>query len=180
MASVDSGVSRAAASVLGLATWLSRERSHGAIGRRLPEPTFSRQFARFLRQAGIEVVLAEYGPTAATILDACSIARIPMVVHFHGYDAYRRQTVTELRDATTQQVIQKTAVAGTVDAPLAGNIYKILVTQGQSVASGDVVMILEAMKMETEVRATSAGTVDKILVKEGDAVQVGTQLLSLS
>jgi oxaloacetate decarboxylase alpha subunit len=41
-------------------------------------------------------------------------------------------------------------------------------------------MVLEAMKMETEVRASSAGTVAQVLVKEGDAVQVGTPLLSLS
>jgi oxaloacetate decarboxylase alpha subunit len=41
-------------------------------------------------------------------------------------------------------------------------------------------MILEAMKMETEVRASSAGTIAQILVKEGETVQVGTPLLSLS
>ncbi len=67
-----------------------------------------------------------------------------------------------------------------ITAPLAGNIYRINVTKGQQIASGEVLMILEAMKMETEVRATSAGTVADILVKEGDAVQVSTPLISLS
>jgi oxaloacetate decarboxylase alpha subunit len=67
----------------------------------------------------------------------------------------------------------------TVAAPLAGNIFKINVKEGQSVASGDVVMIMEAMKMETEVRSTSAGTVASIQVKEGDAVQTGDALLTL-
>ena len=62
-------------------------------------------------------------------------------------------------------------------APLAGNIFKINVTVGQSVNSGDVVMIMEAMKMETEVRATRAGTVSSLTVKEGDAVQVGDTLI---
>jgi oxaloacetate decarboxylase alpha subunit len=54
------------------------------------------------------------------------------------------------------------------------------VVKGQRIVSGEVVMILEAMKMETEVRATDAGVVAEIFVKEGDTVQVGTPLLSLS
>lgn len=67
----------------------------------------------------------------------------------------------------------------TIAAPLTGNIFKINVSAGQSVAEGDVVMILEAMKMETEVRATSGGTVSSITVKEGDSVQVGDALIVL-
>ena len=51
---------------------------------------------------------------------------------------------------------------------------------GQVVKSGDVIMILEAMKMETEVRSPESGTVQAVLVKEGDAVQVGDVLLILS
>jgi oxaloacetate decarboxylase alpha subunit len=67
-----------------------------------------------------------------------------------------------------------------VPAPLAGNIFKVNVSAGQAVKSGDVIMILEAMKMETEVRSPEAGTVQAVLVKEGDAVQVGDALLTLS
>jgi oxaloacetate decarboxylase alpha subunit len=70
--------------------------------------------------------------------------------------------------------------ARNVPAPLAGNIFKINVAVGQAVKSGDIVMILEAMKMETEVRAPESGKVQAVLVKEGDAVQVGDVLLSLS
>ena len=70
--------------------------------------------------------------------------------------------------------------ARTIPAPLAGNIFKINVTEGQVVQSGDIVMILEAMKMETEVRAPEGGAVRSVLVKEGDAVQVGDALLTLS
>ncbi|EAB7092533.1 pyruvate carboxylase subunit B, partial [Salmonella enterica subsp. enterica serovar Newport] len=63
------------------------------------------------------------------------------------------------------------ASAGTpVTAPLAGNIWKVIATEGQSVAEGDVLLILEAMKMETEIRAAQAGTVRGIAVKSGDAV----------
>jgi oxaloacetate decarboxylase alpha subunit len=67
-----------------------------------------------------------------------------------------------------------------IDAPLSGNIHSIKVAVGDVVNIGDVVMILEAMKMETEVRATLAGTVAQILVKEGEAVHVGSPLMSLS
>jgi oxaloacetate decarboxylase alpha subunit len=68
----------------------------------------------------------------------------------------------------------------TIDAQLAGNVYKINVVDGQAVNEGDVVIILEAMKMETEVRASCAGTVGSIHVREGDSVQVGDTLVTLA
>ncbi|WP_028471135.1 sodium-extruding oxaloacetate decarboxylase subunit alpha [Neptunomonas japonica] len=67
-----------------------------------------------------------------------------------------------------------------VSAPLAGNIWKVQVTPGQALQEGDVIVILEAMKMETEVRAARAGTVVSVDVKEGDAVQVGDTLITLA
>ncbi|WP_228743069.1 biotin/lipoyl-containing protein, partial [Klebsiella quasipneumoniae] len=73
------------------------------------------------------------------------------------------------------------AGAGTpVTAPLAGTIWKVLASEGQTVAEGDVLLILEAMKMETEIRAARAGTVRGIAVKAGDAVAVGDTLLQLA
>jgi oxaloacetate decarboxylase alpha subunit len=65
-------------------------------------------------------------------------------------------------------------------APLAGNIFKVLVQPGQMVQEGDLVVILEAMKMETEIRAFKAGTVATVDVKVGDAVSVGNPLLSIA
>ena len=67
-----------------------------------------------------------------------------------------------------------------VNAPLAGNIFKILARPGQQVADGEVLLILEAMKMETEVRSPRAGLVADIAVKEGDTVELGKKLLDLS
>ncbi|WP_345842551.1 sodium-extruding oxaloacetate decarboxylase subunit alpha [Shewanella algae] len=67
-----------------------------------------------------------------------------------------------------------------MSAPLSGNIFKVQVAAGDSVRAGDVVIILEAMKMETEIRAQADGVVSRILVKEGDAVSVGTKLLALA
>ncbi|EOL8853443.1 biotin/lipoyl-containing protein, partial [Klebsiella michiganensis] len=62
------------------------------------------------------------------------------------------------------------AGAGTpVTAPLAGTIWKVIATEGQAVGEGDVLLILEAMKMETEIRAAQAGAVRGIAVKSGDA-----------
>ncbi|MEM6405925.1 MAG: sodium-extruding oxaloacetate decarboxylase subunit alpha [Pseudomonadota bacterium] len=72
------------------------------------------------------------------------------------------------------------ATAHSVQAPLAGHIVSLAVSQGQTVQAGDVVMILEAMKMETEVRATVGGQVQAVLVQAGDKVQVGDNLLTLS
>ena len=65
-------------------------------------------------------------------------------------------------------------------APLAGNIWKVHVQPGQQVQEGDVLIILEAMKMETEVRAPRTGTVGSVSVKEGDSVVVGDTLLMLA
>ncbi|HDZ1273988.1 TPA: biotin/lipoyl-binding protein, partial [Klebsiella pneumoniae] len=73
------------------------------------------------------------------------------------------------------------AGAGTpVTAPLAGTIWKVLAAEGQTVAAGEVLLILEAMKMETEIRAAQAGTVRGIAVKAGDAVAVGDTLMTLA
>ncbi len=65
-------------------------------------------------------------------------------------------------------------------APLAGNIFKVLVQPGQQVQEGDLVIILEAMKMETEIRAFKAGAVAAVSVKVGDAVSVGDCLLTIA
>lgn len=76
---------------------------------------------------------------------------------------------------------QHAAVTGseTLNAPLAGNIFKLLVSEGSEVQEGDVVIIMEAMKMETEIRAASSGVISSINVKDGDSVSTGDVLLTL-
>jgi oxaloacetate decarboxylase alpha subunit len=64
-------------------------------------------------------------------------------------------------------------------APLAGNIFKILAKQGEQVNEGDVLLVMEAMKMETEIRASKSGVVQAVLVKEGDSVAVGEALFTI-
>ena len=63
-----------------------------------------------------------------------------------------------------------------VKSPMPGNILKINVTQGQQVKEGDVIMILEAMKMENEIVATRSGTIAQIAVSKGAVVETGAVL----
>lgn len=87
--------------------------------------------------------------------------------------------ISEMKDAPVPAPVS--AGTGTpVTAPLAGNIWKVVANEGQKVAEGDLLLILEAMKMETEIRAAQAGTVRGIAVKSGDAVAVGDTLLQLA
>ncbi|WP_436919238.1 biotin/lipoyl-containing protein, partial [Klebsiella pneumoniae] len=92
--------------------------------------------------------------------------------------------VSQLTAATPSSApVQAAAPAGDgtpVTAPLAGTIWKVLAAEGQTVAAGEVLLILEAMKMETEIRAAQAGTVRGIAVKAGDAVAVGDTLMTLA
>ncbi len=87
--------------------------------------------------------------------------------------------VTETIASLPQQP-QTTGNGQPLPAPLSGNIWKVHVAPGQVVQEGDVLLILEAMKMETEVRAAKSGTVTSVNVSEGDTVAVGDTLLNLA
>ena len=63
-----------------------------------------------------------------------------------------------------------------VKSPMPGNILRIEVTQGQHVKEGDVLMVLEAMKMENEIVATKSGTIAQIAVSKGAVVETGAVL----
>ncbi|HAB55433.1 MAG TPA: oxaloacetate decarboxylase subunit alpha [Cellvibrionales bacterium] len=67
-----------------------------------------------------------------------------------------------------------------VVAPLAGNIFKVNVAAGERIQQGDVIIILEAMKMETEVRAAHSGVVVSVSAKEGNYVSVGDTLITVA
>ncbi len=71
------------------------------------------------------------------------------------------------------------APASGVTAPLAGSVARILVEEGQAIEAGEVLLVLEAMKMETEITAPQAGTVAEIFVEKGDAVQGGQPLVRI-
>ena len=63
-----------------------------------------------------------------------------------------------------------------VKSPMPGNILRIEVSQGQQVKEGDVLMVLEAMKMENEIVATKSGTIAQIAVSKGAVVETGAVL----
>ena len=71
------------------------------------------------------------------------------------------------------------AAGRAVPAPLAGTVVAVKVKPGQRIASGELILLLEAMKMETEVRSPEAGTVLALSVKDGDSLRVGQTMLTL-
>lgn len=66
-----------------------------------------------------------------------------------------------------------------IQSPMSGSVWKIEVREGEKVMAGDVVAILESMKMEIPIEVTEAGTVKEIKVSEGDFVQEGDSILIL-
>jgi oxaloacetate decarboxylase alpha subunit len=88
--------------------------------------------------------------------------------------------VEPMEPAKAASAPASSAPAAAVEAPLSGTIFKVVAKPGQSVAENDLLIVLEAMKMETEVRAPRAGQVATIDVREGDSVELGATLLTLS
>ena len=72
------------------------------------------------------------------------------------------------------------AAGDVVKSPMPGNVLKINVTQGQQVKEGEVLLILEAMKMENEIVSTKAGTVAQIVVSKGAVVETGAPLVVIA
>ena len=81
--------------------------------------------------------------------------------------------------ATSAAAPAAQAGAGTVPSPLPGNINEVRFSAGQTVKAGDVVIILEAMKMENEIVAPKAGTLTKIHVQKGAVVNTGDPLFDV-
>lgn len=84
-----------------------------------------------------------------------------------------QQTAEGSSSASQEQASQA------VPAPLSGNVWEFKVQEGDQVAKGQVLVILEAMKMETEVKADRAGRVSRLVAREGDSISNGATLLEL-
>lgn len=96
------------------------------------------------------------------------ISKSPIVV-----DAGKRRPVT---DHPMEFISKK---PGSILAPLPGIILKILVKPGDNVKTGQVVLVMEAMKMENEIQATVSGTIKEVAIKEGDNVLEGDVLMKV-
>ncbi|MCW5209769.1 pyruvate carboxylase, partial [Desulfobulbus sp. US1] len=79
----------------------------------------------------------------------------------------------------SKEEIAELASVGDIRAPFAGNVSGINVKEGQEIAEGEQIMVLEAMKMQTPVVSEIAGTVKTISVKVGAALKVGDKLLKV-
>ena len=93
-------------------------------------------------------------------------------VHWEGR-AYR----LELRSGSRRK--SSGGPGGGLAAPMPGQVLRHLVREGTAVKSGDPLLVVEAMKMQLEIKAVHAGTVKRILVKEGDQVEAGIPLVEL-
>ena len=117
-------------------------------------------------EAGKAMLLDEYeaiGPTAAPAAPAAAPA-----------------PVAAPAAAPAPAAAAAAPVAGdAVTAPMPGNILKVNVTAGQAVKEGDVLVVLEAMKMENEILAPKACTVKQVLVSKGSTVDTGATLVVL-
>ena len=82
--------------------------------------------------------------------------------------------------APAAPVAPASAGATTITAPMPGTILKVNVANGQAVKKGDVLMILEAMKMENEIMAPADGTVSSVNVNAGASVEAGATLCTLA
>jgi biotin carboxyl carrier protein len=90
--------------------------------------------------------------------------------------ALRVKVVDPRKDALS---LGAASQAGSVVTEMPGAVVRVLVSQGQAVTKGQPVVVVEAMKMENEFRASIAGTVARIAVKPGDRVESGTLLLAI-
>ena len=122
--------------------------------------------------------VAETAPASLAV--AAVAERYRVEVDGHSYHVLvSPEGVVEQLAAVPSAALPPPVAGRGVPAPLAGTVVAVKVKPGQVIASGELIMLLEAMKMETEVRSPEAGTVLAVSVKEGDSLQVGQTLLTL-
>ena len=113
-------------------------------------------------EAGQAMLLSEYEAVAPSA-PAAPVAAAPAAAAAPAPVAAAAPAVTGAGEA--------------VNAPMPGTILRVNVTQGQAVKEGDVLCVLEAMKMENEIMAPKAGTVTQVVVSKGASVNTGDALV---
>ncbi|MFT5506180.1 MAG: oxaloacetate decarboxylase alpha subunit [Gammaproteobacteria bacterium] len=138
---------------------------------------------------GTEPELAETSKTAATESRSLNdVESYRVSVNGTQYDVVvgpGDADISQIAPASVASAAPAAAVpiasspANIIKAPLAGTIIDILVSNGQQVKDGDAVIILEAMKMETEIRTSFTGNVQNIMVSKGDSIQSDQDLIAI-
>ena len=116
-------------------------------------------------EAGKAMLLDEYEAIAPTAAPAAPVAAAP---------------VAEAAPAAAPAAAAVTGAGEVVKAPMPGTILKVNVAQGQTVKEGDVLCILEAMKMENEIMSPKSGTVTQVVVSKGSAVDTDAPLVVIA
>ena len=116
-------------------------------------------------------VSVEEGASAPVAAPAAPVAAAP---------APQTAPVAEAAPASAPAAPQGSAGSVKVDAPMPGNILDIKVSAGASVNKGDVLVVLEAMKMENDIVAPQSGTVATVNVAKGDTVEAGATLITMN
>ena len=114
-------------------------------------------------EAAEAMLLSEYDAIAPAPVAAAPVAAAPVAAPATASAPAAAPVVTGAGEA--------------VNAPMPGTILKVNVSQGQAVKEGDVLCVLEAMKMENEIMAPKAGTVTQVVVAKGSSVNTGDALV---
>ncbi len=145
-------------------------------------------------QIGLKFLKNRHNPEAFEPVPSIDTSPTPTASSSHEQETYTikvngQSYVVQVNEGGDISHVESSAVttentsAGEGDpvtAPLSGNIWKVEVNVGQHVNEGDTLLILEAMKMETQIVASKSGTVSSISVKQGDSVKVGDQLATIA
>lgn len=104
-----------------------------------------------------------------------------ILIKFLGYDfTFERSDAGILDNICFDSVVGHRTDSGDIISPMPGKVLSVMVKEGDKVKKGDLLMVIEAMKMENNILAPSNGVIDKVLAKEGETVDNSSHLIHLT
>jgi len=120
-------------------------------------------------------------PASPAAVPIATVESYQVTVNGTQYDVVVAPGSGEISQATpvasTTEAAAPVVTGTSINAPMTGNVIEVLVSVGQQVKDGDPVLVIEAMKMETEIRSNTSGTVQSISVSKGDSIQADQVLM---